>query len=264
MRIETENLWESTPGLCEEIPKITAYIPDDKKSDAAIVIFPGGGYAMRADYEGEGYAKFLAENGYTAFSVDYRVLPHRFPLPVLDGRRAVRFVRYNAEKYGIDKKKIAVMGSSAGAHLAATLSNYYEPIDFEGTDSVDSEDFVPNAQILCYPVISLCDEKIMEKGSANNLLGELWTDKKDGLSPEQTVSERTPKAFIWHTFNDNIVNVKNSLVYADRLKDFGIAAEMHIFPEGEHGLGLANGDDRIKKHVSQWSKLLLNWLEYNF
>lgn len=90
MKIIKTQLWDKTPGMCEEIPQLTAYIPENKRSDAAVVIMPGGGYAMRADHEGKGYAEFLADNGYTAFVCDYRVAPHRFPLPLLDSRRAVR------------------------------------------------------------------------------------------------------------------------------------------------------------------------------
>ena len=100
---------------------------------------------MRADYEGADYAKFLAENGICAFVVDYRVTPHRFPLPLLDARRAVRTVRYYAKEYGIDKNKIAVMGSSAGGHLAALTATYYDKMEFEDVDDIDKEDCVPNA-----------------------------------------------------------------------------------------------------------------------
>ena len=136
MFCEKKDLWTKTPGMCEETPTITAYMPDEKKSELAVVIFPGGGYGMRASHEGEGYAKFLAENGYTSFVIDYRVSPHEFPLPLLDARRAVRTVRHYAGKYGIDKNKIAVMGSSAGGHLAALCSTYFEPIDFEKLDEI--------------------------------------------------------------------------------------------------------------------------------
>ena len=97
------NLWNETPGLCEEIPSITPYVPAHKTSRAAIVIFPGGGYAHRAQHEGKGYAEFFAANGITSFVVEYRVSPHRFPLPLLDARRAVRTVRALAEEYGLIK-----------------------------------------------------------------------------------------------------------------------------------------------------------------
>lgn len=265
--MEKFNLWENTPGMCEETPTITYYEPAEKKSDAAIIIFPGGGYHKRAAHEGDGYAKFLSENGYSSFVVDYRVYPHIFPIPLADARRAVRFVRYNAEKFGIDKKKIAVMGSSAGGHLAAMLSTYREPIEFENADDTDKEDFMPQKQILCYPVISLDDDNITHKGSGNNLLGyeaKSWDDKVPGmkLSPNLIADDKTPEAFIWHTFSDSSVNVKNSLFYAERLKSFNVKTELHIFPDGKHGLGLSDSGTKVEKHVNQWTKLLLKWLEY--
>ena len=260
--MEKQNLWKNTPGLCEEVPTLTAYIPENKKSDMAIVIFPGGGYGMRAPHEGESYAEFLAQNGYTAFVADYRVSPHKFPLPLLDARRAVRTVRKNAEKYGIDKNKIGVMGSSAGGHLAAITSTYYEPIEFEGVDDIDKEDFVPDFQILCYPVITLLGKGIAHFGSGLKLLGEELALMGEELSPHNIATEKTPPAFIWHTFADTSVNVKNSLMYAEKLRDCGVSAEIHIFPEGHHGIGLAQGDDDVSRYVSEWSRLLLRWLEY--
>ena len=95
---EKMSMWDTVPGMCVENPDLTAFIPDDKKSDGAVVVFAGGGYCLRSSYEGEGYAEFLAEHGITAFVCDYRVSPHRFPLPLLDARRAVRWVRANAGK----------------------------------------------------------------------------------------------------------------------------------------------------------------------
>lgn len=261
MKTEKMQLWKSVPGLCEETPMLTAYIPENKKSDSAIVVCAGGGYGFRSPHEGEGYATFLAENGYTAFVLDYRVSPHRFPLPLLDSRRAIRYVRYNAEKYGIDKNKIAIMGSSAGGHLAALTSTYYEPIDFEGLDEIDKEDFIPNAQILCYPVIKLLGSGITHFGSGKNLLAENLPEMAEMLSPDLIATEKAPKAFIWHTFTDEGVSVINTLDYAKRLKEVGGSVECHIFPEGGHGAGLALGDDDILKHINQWSKLLLNWLK---
>lgn len=252
------NLWEQTPGLCEEIPQITAYIPENKKSRAAIVIFPGGGYCVRAEHEGRGYAEFFVEHGISAFVVDYRVAPHRFPLELLDARRAVRFVRAHAKEYGIDKDKVAVMGSSAGGHLAALTSTYRKGIDFENVDTIDNECPYPNAQILCYPVIcSPAESEYVHVGSYLNLIGESDAEKERELDPCLNVTEDTPKAFIWHTANDDCVNVINSYEYATNLRKNNVSTEMHIFPEGNHGLGLAEH----MPHVAQWSSLLLNWLE---
>ena len=96
------------------------------KTSATVLIFPGGAYAGHADYEGEDYAKKLNTIGMSAFVLKYRVAPNVFPAPLLDARRAMRFIRFHAEKFGVDKGKILVAGSSAGGHLAALLSTYRE------------------------------------------------------------------------------------------------------------------------------------------
>lgn len=258
MKTEKFYLWDKTPGMCEETPYVTAYIPDDKKSDGAVVIYPGGGYGMRAEHEGKGYAEFLANNGITAFVCEYRVYPHRFPLPLLDARRAVRCVRHNAEKYGLNKNSIFVMGSSAGGHLAALTSTYVQPIDFENTDEIDNEDFRPNGQILCYPVIKLLGKGIGHLGSGKNLLGDTQAEMGEELSPNLIADENTPQAFIWHTFDDSGVNVINSLEYAKRLREKNVNVEMHLYPNGPHGLGLAPE----YPHVADWSLRLLEWFKY--
>lgn len=263
IKIEKLNLWENTPGLCEEIPTLTAYIPENKKSDSAIIVCPGGGYGERADYEGSGYAEFLAQNGYCAFSLDYRVFPHQFPLPLLDARRAVRLVRYYSKKYGIDKNKIAMMGSSAGAHLTAITSTYYEPIEFEGIDEIDKEDFVPNAQILCYPVIKLLGKGLTHFGSGKNFLGDKLAEMGEDLSPDIIATKKAPRAFIWHTAGDQTVNVTNSIDYAKKLKQVGVSVECHIFPDGVHGLALCDKGTKIDEHVGSWKNLLFSWLEYS-
>jgi acetyl esterase/lipase len=262
MKTEVMNLWDNTPGLCEEIPTLTAYLPDQKAHNSAVVIFPGGGYHHRAKHEGEGYAEFLVEHGYTAFVCAYRVAPHRHPLPLLDARRAVRLVRHLSKRYGIDQDKIAVMGSSAGGHLAALISTYTKPLLFENQDKIDREDYLPNAQILCYPVIKLLGRGISHLGSGKMLLDDKQAELGEELSPDNLVTEQTPPAFIWHTFDDTSVNVINSLDYLRALRLRGIAAEGHFYPNGAHGLGLAQGNPHTNPHVSDWSRCMLNWLDY--
>lgn len=259
MKIEKYSLWDNPPGMCEEIPMVTVYIPKVKQSNGAMVIFPGGGYGGRSSWEGDGYARFFADKGITAFVCDYRVKPHRFPLPLLDARRTMRFARFYAEKYDVDKQKIYVIGSSAGGHLAALTCTYKESLEFEGIDEIDKEEYMPNGQILCYPVIGLLGKEKGHIGSGKNLLGDCIADIGDELSPNLIAGEGTPKAFIWHTFDDNIVNVINSLEYAKRLKRINTNTEVHVFPYGEHGLGLAQNDE----YVGEWTRLLFRWLELN-
>lgn len=254
--METYKMWDTVPGLKEYEPVLEFYPAENKKTDATVVILPGGGYAMRAAHEGDGYAKYLNSIGMNAFVCEYRVAPDHFPYILLDARRAMRFVRANAEKFGIDKDRVAVMGSSAGGHLAALLSTYKGELDGEGCDAADSESCKPNATILCYPVIHYPDEtEISHWWSFKNLLGEdegYWN-----YSPDLLVDDDTPTAFIWHTSEDPGVNVINSYRYAEALRKHNIPHEMHIFPYGGHGAGLAQGDS----HIGQWPGLMKNWFK---
>ena len=257
--IKTVQLWNHTPGMCEEVPVLDCFFPEKQTSSTAVVILPGGGYSHRAVHEGKGYAEFLNNHGIPAFVCQYRVSPHRFPLPLLDARRAVRYVRYHAESFGIDPEKIYIMGSSAGGHLAALTSTYFDPIELENTDEIDEVSCIPNGQILCYPVIKLLGKGIAHLGSGKNLLGELQAETGEELSPDLIANERTPKAFIWHTFEDPGVNVINSLDYTKKLRTLRIPTELHVYPYGSHGLGLAEGRDRVE----EWSGNLIRWLNMN-
>ncbi len=252
----TYSLWEGkAPGPETELPLITPYLPKNPTTKAAVLILPGGGYAHRAAHEGEGYAQKLNEWGVPAFVLNYRVDPARFPAPLLDARRAMRYLRAHAAELAIDPDRIAVMGSSAGGHLGALLSTYRLPLEGEGVDELDAISPYPNLQILCYPVIS-ADEAIGHMWSFRYLLGEENFAAKEGLSADRLVDDATPPAFIWHTAADKGVNVCNSYRYATALREHDIPCEMHIFPFGAHGLGLAPAEP----HIAQWSGLLRNFL----
>lgn len=251
---ETFNLWEdSDNGVTIDVHK-----PLNGKTDVAVVVFPGGGYRGLAPHEGEGYANFLTAFGHTVFVVKNRVAPNRFPLPLLDARRAMRFVRYNADKFGIDKNKILAMGSSAGGHLTALLCTYLDKIDGEGVDDIDNEDFMPNGQILCYPVIT-SDESFSHKGSYENLLGERYGEREK-FSPEKLVCKTTPKAFMWHTSEDDTVNVINSYLYASALRNNDIPHELHVYPHKHHGLGTSPKFP----YIATWTELLRTWIIRNY
>ncbi len=241
-------------SVTEFVPTLTYYAPTEKTHDSAVVIFPGGGYSCRAPHEGDGYARFFQENGISAFVCDYRVKPESFPRPLLDARHAVRYVRAHASEYGIDPKKILVMGSSAGGHLASLVSTYRGELEGESEDSLSYMSPTPNGTILCYPVIDMVGS-VTHQGSKVNLLGENL-DLAPTVSTSDIVDEVTPPAFLWHTNSDAGVNVANSYKYALALRQRNIPAEVHVFPYGRHGLGLAPEDP----HVAQWAGLLLNWM----
>ena len=271
MTQSTYRLWDGeAPGQLpdSEIPMLTYYPAAEKHTCGTVVIFPGGAYWGRAPHEGKDYALYLNSIGMDAFVCDYRVRPTHFPYELADARRAVRFVRANAEKFGIDKNRVAVMGSSAGGHLAALVSTYREKIDGENTDSIDLEDACPNATILCYPVINATEDAVRHRGSIIHLLGEDQPELEEKISPELIADAHTPPAFLWHTAADETVPVENSFRYAKKLHSMNIPVELHIFPYGRHGLGLAGGMTEgkpigVPENVAQWAGLLKNWLALN-
>ncbi len=261
--MEIINMWNSVAGECQTEP-ILEYYPTtiiNNSPKTAVVIFPGGAYRGRAVYEGQGYAHFFNSLGIDAFVCQYRVCPHSYPLSLLDARRAVQYIRYNCEKLDINPEKIGVIGSSAGGHLIASLCNIYDDFSdyFVKKDEIDETEYMPNFHILCYPVITFKD--FGHQGSKENLLGDKKDDKQlvRYLCIEDRVNNKTPKAFIWHTFDDSGVNVKNSLVYATALKDNGIQCEVHLYQNGHHGMGLAQNSNS----VGQWTTQLRNWLIHN-
>jgi len=253
--MKTIRMWKETPALAGEEPVLNYYPAAEKKSSAAVVIFPGGGYTHRAKHEGEGYALYLNSIGMDAFVCEYRVMPYVFPIPLLDARRAVRYVRAHADEFAVCPDKIAVMGSSAGGHLAALVSTYKENIPYEDTDDVDRVSARPDATILCYTVCHYPDgDYIQRSGSFANLMGEGKEEAYPSVSPDLLVDEHTPPAFLWHTSQDN-TSVISSYLYAIALRKHNIPHELHVFPHGPHGLGLA----AQHPHVGQWPGLLKNW-----
>lgn len=251
------NLWgDKIPYYMAEeefIPTIEAY---QAQSKGAVIIFPGGGYGMRAPHEGETIAKWFQSNGITAFVVEYRVAPYKHPAEISDAMRAVRFVRHYADRYKIDKDKIAVMGFSAGGHLAGSVSVHYDKKMYEPTDEIDNESCRPDASILCYSVLDMLEYR--HDGTRTNLIGSNPTpEEKVLMSLYKQVTKDTPQTFLWHTAEDNAVPVENTLMYADALAKAKVPFEVHIYPHGPHGLGLAEG----VPHTAQWQGALLNWLK---
>ena len=252
-------LWPDgkTPLFDENIkdqyaPSVTVY--EAKNAKAAVVICPGGGYAMKAYHEGEPIAWWLNSIGVTAFVLDYRVSPYRFPAPQLDAKRAIRFARANASKYGYSPEKIGILGFSAGGHLAASCGTILDDCGYTPQDEIDAVSARPDFMILCYPVISFVN--CMHYGSRLNLIGDVPYHEAIKYSLERRVTENTSPAFIWHTATDAGVPVENSLNFAAELSKKQIPFEIHIFREGEHGLGLAEA----KEDIREWVKMCEKWM----
>lgn len=261
MATTEEPLWPDgeVPGLATATPVFVPYLElypvRSETPSGCVVICPGGGYGGRADHEGAPIARWLNRHGISAVVCHYRVAPYRHPYPSVDARRAVRMVRHRASEWGIDPDKVGVLGFSAGGHLAATVATLGEAGDPTAADPIDRQSARPDCAILCYAVISL--QAWSHPGSAANLLGEPVPERlRDQLSHERNVSAKTPPSFLWHTADDPAVSVENSLRYALACRTCEVPVELHIFPHGRHGLGLA--DDTPQ--VAQWSNLCINWL----
>ena len=249
----------ATPGFYAYFPSV------QENKGAAVLICPGGGYERLAYViSGTQLAKWFNTMGISAFVLNYRLpnssdLKEREKGPLQDAQRAIKLIRANAAKWGIDSNKVGIQGSSAGGHLAALSSTIKDDYSLIG-DKLDRISFRPDFTILVSPVIDLID--FPHLGSRKNLLGENATvEKMKDYSPNYRVSAETPPAFIVHAFNDKSVNVKNSVLYYSALVDKGISASLHTFPYGGHAIALRNNPGS----TDQWTALCESWLmEMNF
>jgi acetyl esterase/lipase len=241
-------------------PKITVYrAPADKANGAAVVVCPGGGYVVLAsDHEGKMVAEWLSSLGVSAFVLQYRLGPrYRHPAPLQDAQRAIRTVRARAGEWGVDPRRIGLLGFSAGGHLASTAATHFDDGKPDATDPVERVSSRPDFAVLCYPVISLLSPAV-HSGSRDSLLGDAPDPKLvESLSNERQVTPRTPPAFLWHTDDDGAVPVENSILFFEAMKRAKVPGELHVFLHGRHGVGLAP-DDPV---LSQWPRLCAQWME---
>jgi acetyl esterase/lipase len=259
-------LWpDGAPGALGEAdqdkPTLTPYLPAaELATGGAIVVCPGGGYAGLAAHEGHDYALWLNQHGVAAFVLKYRLGSHgyRHPAMLQDAARAVRLVRARAAEWKVDPRRVGIMGSSAGGHLASTAVTHYEAGKPDATDPVERESSRPDLGILCYAVITLGE--FTHQGSKRNLLGpQPEPGLVASLSNETQVTKDTPPCFIWHTWEDPAVPVENSLQFAAALRRAGVPFDLHIYQKGAHGIGLA--DKPPFDHPHPWAADCLFWLK---
>jgi acetyl esterase/lipase len=246
----TEPLWpDIAPGAVgtedRDKPTLTFHLAGSPNG-AAVLVCPGGGYVNLAmDHEGKQVAEWFNSFGVSAFVLKYRLGPrYRHPAPLEDARRAMRILRGRAAELKIDPARIGVMGFSAGGHLASTLSTHFEPGER------------PDFAILGYPVISFTTN-YTHRGSLRSLLGDYPAPQLVlELSNERKVTAQTPPTFLFHTDTDTGVPPENSVLYYMALRAAGVPAEMHIYAQGRHGVGLAPTDPVL----SSWPGRLKDWL----
>ncbi len=244
-------------------PTLDVFLPAERqRTDIAVVICPGGGYAGLAyDWEGMDIAKWMNGQGIIAIVLKYRlpdstlqIHPHLAPLQ--DVQRAIRVVRHKAKEWRINPERIGVMGFSAGGHVAASSATHFNDQVYKITSAIDTLSARPDFLVLIYPVISM-EIGITHTGSRNNLIGQ---SPDSGLvnyfSNELNITLNTPPTFLIHSGNDKAVPVENSLKFYQALLQFDIPVEMHLFPDGGHGYALAIGN----AHLQQWPRLFASWL----
>lgn len=242
---------------------LTPYLPDAASATGAgMVVCPGGGYSgLSMDHEGRAYAQWLNAHGVAAFVLKYRLGSHGYRHPVMleDAARAVRLVRSRALEWKIDPHRLGIMGSSAGGHLASTLLTHFDAGSPQATDPIERQSSRPDLGVLCYAVISM--GPTTHAGSRQNLLGDNPSPELvQSLSNELQVTPQTPPCFLWHTWEDPVVKVENSLDFAQALRRNGVHFDLHIYEHGGHGMGL--GDDTPPfRNALPWTNDLLFWLK---
>jgi acetyl esterase/lipase len=242
--------------LESRVPYLVAFPVVGAARAPALLLLPGGGYSFRSEkLDGLDIARWFSERGIAAFVLNYRVDPFRYPVPLRDAERAVRWLRANASVQHIDPRRIAVMGSSAGGHLAALLATQDGSGDPASADVVERHGSKPDLLILSQAVISTHHH--VHEGSIRRLLGNSPAPELlRAVSAENRVTGDTPPTFIWTTKTDEMVDYENSELFAQALAAHGIDHELHLFPEGPHGRGLS----RAEPYAREWPNLCLAWL----
>lgn len=258
------NIIEEKEGRITQIQEaeLFAFLPaKEERKPMAIIIIPGGGYKhLTYDLGGYSYAKWFNTLGISAFVLNYRLptspdLKQREIGPLQDIQAAIKLIRKNAAQYGISSDQIGVLGTSAGGHLAAMVSN--TSTDYtELKGNWENYSTIPNFTILVSPVIDL--GKFAHKGSRDNLLGEnVSAEKIKEYSMQNRVTEKTPPTILFHAQNDNAVPVINSILYYEAMIKNKVKGAMFIFTEGEHNIGITNKSEL----TDNWKKLCADWLK---
>lgn len=246
----------------EPKPTLTTYILDDSMKNGAkrpaVLVCPGGGYHFCSEREAEPIAMQYNAAGFHAFVLNYSVAPNKYPTALEEASMAVTLIRENAEEWRIDTDKIAVIGFSAGGHLAGSLGVFWNSEPIKTENGINK----PNAVILAYPVIT--SGELAHRGSFDNLCGE-DSELVKKMSLENQVTGDTPPMFLWHTFEDQAVPVENTLMMAAALRKKNIPFELHIYPKGAHGLSTVTKDvgileENASKGAKDWVRQSVNWL----
>ncbi|GHU20012.1 acetylesterase [Spirochaetia bacterium] len=233
------------------------------KGRPVALILPGGGYTMISDRDTEPVAIRMNAAGFHAAVLRYSVAPVRFPTALLQAAQAVVLLREHAAEWHIDPQRVFVMGLSAGGHLAASLGTLWNKKIIDDELTAAPAESRPDGLVLAYPVIN--SGEFAHQGSIDNLIGNR-TELKETVSLEKQADKDTPPAFIWHTFEDELVPVENSLLFAGALRRSGVPFELHIYPKGVHGQSLGTKETETPMFplpvpgVDSWVDLAVDWI----
>ena len=251
---------KQTPGMISLVtdPELEMYLPEkEKATGAAVIICPGGSYKVLT-YQAEGVrtAQEFMRKGIAAFVLKYRlpddaIMKDKKTGPLQDAQQAIKLVRENAGKWGIDINRVGIMGFSAGGHLASTEATHFEKSLIDNPGNVNLR---PDFLILVYPVISMQDN-LTHPDSRTNLLGASPSKEViDLFSNEIQVADNTPPTYLIHAADDKLVDVDNSISFFEALRHHNVPVEMHIYPKGGHGFVL-------RQKPEEWMLPLFSWMK---
>ncbi len=260
LRPRTLPLWErGAPGALgereQDRPSLTVFTPiPEQANGAAVIVAPGGGFkALASNHEGRQIADWFTARGVTAFVLSYRLTPfgYRHPTQKLDGERAVRWVRAHAAEFGVDPKRVGMMGFSAGGAVTAMVGTQGRPGDAAAADAIDRLSSRPDFLVLWYPGLLPMERR-----------AELLGERPDPVTRDQVlsvnyVSQATPPTFIFHTRDDELVPPRGVLEFHGALLAAGVPVELHVFEQGRHGMGFALSDPALRLAP----QLLEAWLQ---
>ncbi len=252
--------YTGTPAILETFCRSASPEYGENRAYPGMVICPGGAYAFTSAREAEPIALVLLSKGIQSFVLWYTTKDTHYPVHLLETAAAFDYLRKNAAKYQLKPDALGIMGFSAGGHLAGSYGTLWGDGILSKTLGTARENLRPNAMALCYGVLTTGIHT--HGGSISNLLGDNNTEElREKLSVEKNVSYDTPAAFIWHTFEDSAVPVENSLLTAEALAKAKIPFELHVYPDGCHGLALANWLTTAEPEKGVPPKYIARWID---
>ncbi|MDN5352840.1 MAG: hypothetical protein PWQ12_1761 [Clostridiales bacterium] len=268
-------LWEnpSHTGKTQDdrMPHMAIYRVESQCNDRKrplVLLCPGGGYGKISLRIGELLALKFCANGFHAAILHYSIHPQHYTHPIADLSKAVSMLRENSDQWGINPNKIAVFGESAGGHLAASLGSFWNTDRLFKTTGLPASAIKPNALLLAYPVIT--GGEFRHDDSFKELLGTDYSEAMlREMSLETQITPDMPPTFLWHTSEDELVPVENSLLLAGALHENHIPFAAHIFTEGLHGMALCDHETarnpyELNDITAEWLSLAVKWLNHRF